>query len=80
VLNNQVTVDTEFVIIANFISGTPSGNCNNPTQQQYLYVTVPAGENQGLLTCPQAPFINSNGATICSVELYDSPIPLCVWK
>ena len=77
VLNNQVTVDTEFAIIANFISGTPSGNCNNPTQQQYLYVTVPAGENQGLLTCPQAPFINSNGATICSVELYDSPIPLC---
>lgn len=77
-LDNPVTVDTEFVIIANYIPGTTVGNCSNPTQQQYLYVTVPAGENQGLLTCPQAPFINSNGATICSSELYESPIPLCL--
>lgn len=76
-LENPVTVDTVFQITVNYIPGTVSGNCSNPNSQQDLYVTVLAGQDQGLLTCPEAPFINSNGATICSSELSYSPYPQC---
>ena len=78
VLDNPVTVETIFEILVNYISGTPSGNCSNPTSQQTMFVTVLAGENQGQVTCPQAVFINSNGATICTVELVNSPYNVCV--
>ena len=78
-LSDTVTTDTDFTIRVLYISGSPTANCSGPLSKDSidLVVTVLAGDNQGLLTCPQAPFINSGGATICSSELITSTYPQC---
>jgi hypothetical protein len=50
----------------------------NPTTSIDLTVTVFAGNSSGLLDCDNgAPFIDFDGATICSSELIDSPYEEC---
>ena len=76
-LTNPVTVNTDFTIRVDYVPGGPLMDCSNPHSQIDLTVTVEAGQDTGLLTCPQSPFIDWNGATICSSELIDPPISLC---
>jgi hypothetical protein len=66
-----------FELLVGYIDGTPSGNCGNPLVYETLTVTVEAGQSSGLLTCPYAPFINSNGATICTVDFVTGDYPIC---
>ena len=75
-LSGVVSQDTTFTLIVGWLEG-PNGNCDNPQYFQILNVTVEAGQSDGLLTCPYAPFISSSGATICDVSLFDSPYPEC---
>lgn len=77
-LNLAVEVDTDFTIRVEYIPGTPFGDCNTTIPNTIdLTVTVLAGNFSGVLTCPDAPFIDFGGATICSSELIDSPFPEC---
>ena len=76
-LSDITPILAQFILRVDYIAGTPSGDCNNPTQQIDLDVEVAAGQSQGLLTCPQAPFIDSKGATICSVQLISGTYPEC---
>ena len=76
-LSDSPPISAYFTLRVDYIPGTTSGDCNNPTQQIDLDVEVVAGQSQGLLTCPQAPFINSGGATICSVQLISGTYPEC---
>ena len=75
-LSAPVPQDTQFTLLVGWLEG-PNGNCNNSQYFQVLYVNVEAGQSDGLLTCPYAPFISSSGATICSVQLFESPYPEC---
>lgn len=74
-LSEQVPVDTEFRIDVEYISGTLFGNCSGPKEITSIFLTVNSGESFAIASCYQ--FINANGATICNVELIDSPYPLC---
>ena len=76
-LSGITPVDAIFTIKVNYIPGSTTANCSNLQNEIDLTVTVYAGESQGLLTCPQAPFIDFNGATICSSQVIDGPYPLC---
>lgn len=76
-LSAVTPVEATFQLSVGYIDGTPSGNCNNTLVYETLTVTVEAGQSSGLLTCPYAPFINSNGATICTVEYLTGDYPLC---
>ena len=76
-LSDITPVEAQFTLRVYYIPGTTSGNCNNVQDEIDLNVIVEAGEQYGLLTCPQAPFIDFNGATICSVEFVFGDYPLC---
>jgi len=77
-LQSTVSVDTDFIIRVAYIPGTLFGNCAvDPQAFIDLTVTVFAGDFQGLLTCPDAPFIDFDGATICTSTLLESPYPEC---
>ena len=76
-LSGVTPVLAQFTIKVFYIPGSPAANCNNPQNEIELHVEVEAGQSQGVLTCPQAPFIDFNGATICSSQFIDGPYPLC---
>jgi hypothetical protein len=80
-LSAVTPVEATFELLVGYIDGTPSGNCGNPLVYETLTVTVEAGQSSGLLTCPYAPFINSNGATICTVDFVTGDYPICctIW-
>jgi hypothetical protein len=70
--------DAEFTIDVAYIPGSNIADCNNQNDFITLSVTVPAGTDNGLLNCDNgAPFIDFDGATICSSSLADGPYPLC---
>ena len=77
-LSSNTPVDAEFTIQVGYLPGVVGGNCNNVNTFIDLFVTVPAGTDQGFLDCTNgAPFIDIDGATICSVVITDGPYPLC---
>jgi hypothetical protein len=76
-LSDITPVEAQFTLRVYYIPGTTSGNCNNVQDEIDLNVIVEAGEQYGLLTCGQAPFIDFNGATICSVEFVFGDYPEC---
>jgi hypothetical protein len=66
-----------FRLVVGWVEGL-NGNCSNVQYIQDLYVDIEAGESSGLLTCNNgAPFISVSGATICSVQLVETPYPEC---
>ena len=76
-LSAPTPTDATFRLVVGWLEG-PNGNCSNVQLTQDLYVDIEAGESSGLLTCNNgAPFISSSGATICSVQLVESPYPEC---
>jgi hypothetical protein len=78
-LSNITPTLAQFTLTVNYIAGTTIGNCSNATQQINLFVEVEAGQSQGLLTCDNgAPFIDFNGATICSVQFTSGDYPECI--
>jgi len=75
-LSEPTPVDAEFTITVGYYDGQ-LGNCNDPQNTQQLIVTVFAGDTVGVLDCTNgAPFINSNGATICQQSI-SGPYPEC---
>lgn len=77
-LSSNTNVDAEFTLQVGYLPGVVGGDCNNVNTFIDLFVTVPAGTNQGLLNCTNgAPFIDGNGATICSVTITNGPYSLC---
>ena len=76
-LSSPAPAEAIFTLRVGYIPDTVYGNCNNVLTYEDLTVTVAAGDTDGLLTCPYAPFISSSGATICTVELYDGPYSEC---
>jgi hypothetical protein len=77
-LSSNTPVDAVFTIQVGYLPGVVGGDCNNTNTFIDLLVTVPAGTNEGLLDCTNgAPFIDIDGATICSETLTDGPYPLC---
>jgi len=76
-LDSITPVDAVFEILVGYIPGTQIGNCNNQNDFVSLFVTVEAGNSNGLLTCPNAPFIDFNSATICSTTLVSGPYNEC---
>jgi hypothetical protein len=68
-LSGPAPSNLQFTLTVGYISGTTNGVCTNLNDFIDLIVTVNAGDTFGILTCPLAPFIDSNGATICSVTL-----------
>ena len=76
-LSAPTPIAATFRLVVGWLEG-PNGNCNNVQNIQDLYVDIEAGESYGLLTCDNgAPFISASGATICSVQLVESPYPDC---
>jgi hypothetical protein len=76
-LDSITPVEAVFEILVGYIPGTQIGNCNNQNDFVSLFVTVEAGNSNGLLTCPNAPFIDFNSATICSTTLVSGPYNEC---
>lgn len=77
ILNTVTPIDAEFTLEVGYVPGITSASCNNVNNFINLLVTVPSGSDAGSLTCPNAPFIDIDGATICSVNLIDGPYVNC---
>ena len=76
-LSAPTPTDVTFRLVVGWLEGL-NGNCSNVQYIQDLYVDIEAGQSYGLLTCNNgAPFISSSGATICSVQLIETPYPEC---
>ena len=67
-LSDITPIDASFTLEVGYIPGT-FGDCNNPLTYTTIDVTVYAGTDNGLVTCPDAQFIDETGATICSVNI-----------
>lgn len=77
-LSAPTPTDAVFTLEVGYIAGSNIADCSGPNDFINLVVTVFAGDSQGLLTCNDAPFIDFDGATICSVVITDGPYIECV--
>lgn len=76
-LSGPAPSDLTFNITVGYGEG-PNFNCASQDIIEQLFVNIAAGQDFGILDCSNgAPFISSQGATICTVTLSNSPLPFC---